>query len=97
MGKMLVDIESINIFRENIISENNKLLEVINEMYEDSIKYERMVDNKSGNLYKEVMLRELQKEKETIINNNETLQKLFTEISSIYKSAVDETQKSVGA
>ena len=97
MEKTLVNIESINAFKDSILQENEKLIEIIEKMNEESIKYSSMVNNKSGNLYKEVMIRELQKEKENILNDNEEIKRKFTEIIKIYEKVVNETSKSVGA
>ena len=97
MEKMLVNIESINTFKEQIVEENNKLIDILTKMYDDSIKYDRMVSNKSGNLYKEVMLRELLKEKDKITNNNETIENIFSDVIKTYEAAVQDAKKSVGA
>lgn len=90
-----IDANSIKLFGDKIIKENNKLLDIIMKMYDDSIKYDDMVNNKAGNLYKEVMLQVLLKEKEKITNNNEELNRIYTNIYNTYTDTINKISSSV--
>ena len=90
-----IDANSIKVFGDKIIEENNKLLEIITKMYDDSVKYDDMVNNKAGNLYKEVMLKVLLKEKEKITSNNEELNKIYTNIYNTYTDVINDISSSV--
>ena len=65
--------ETIKEFGEKTKNKNAKLVEILEKMKNDSVLYQDMVDNKAGNLYKEVMLRELDKEIKRVNDNNESV------------------------
>ena len=90
MEKILVNSDSIKAFGNKII-----VADIIRDMYKDSVLYNDMVDNKAGNLYKEVMLRELKKEEEKIINNNEVINNIFSDISERYNDTISTISNSV--
>jgi len=94
-NSVIVNAESVKEFGNKIIEENNKLLDIVIKMYNDSLRYVDMVDNKAGNLYKEVMLRELLKEREKIINGNAILDKTFKDIYETYSETYDSIENSV--
>ncbi len=53
-------------FGKKTKSNNEKLIRILEDMKKDSVLYKDMVDNKAGNLYKEVMLKEINKEIERV-------------------------------
>ncbi len=96
MGKITVDCQSIREFGKKIKEESNQLVDILELMKKDSLTYEKMIDSNAGNLYKEVMLRELEKEKEIIKKNSEEWLKELTWIADTYNEMIEEIKESIG-
>ena len=84
MEKIVFNSSKIKEFADFITENNNRLINILDKMEKDSDTYSEMVDSKAGNLYKEVMLRELEKEKKKILENNEVIVNKFIYASQKY-------------
>lgn len=62
MKRIVTNAEQLKEFGTKTKNECDNLVKILENMKKDSILYQDMVDNKAGNLYKEVMLREIDKE-----------------------------------
>ncbi len=70
MKKIKFNKVQIEEFGKKTKVNNEKLVAILENMKNDSVLYQDMVDNKAGNLYKEVMIRELDKEIKRVKDNN---------------------------
>ena len=90
MKKIEANVKEIEEFNKKIKYYNDELKKVLEDMKKDSILYEDMVDNKAGNLYKEVMQRELNKEIERVDNNSILINDKITYAISKYREFIRE-------
>ena len=96
MNKVTVNSQSIIDFGNKIKEEGSKLTSILDSMKKDSILYSDMVDSDAGNLYKEVMLLELEKEKKHINESTELVANKFLWIAGKYNDTTEEINKKVG-
>ncbi len=95
MEKIIFNREVIKDFGNKTKEENNKLVSILEKMKNDSILFQDMVDNKAGNLYKEVMLRELDKEIKRVNENNTNVADKLIFASEKYTEFEEEVGESV--
>ena len=96
MGRVAVNFESISKFEKQMKDNSMKLVDILELMKNDSVQYEEMIESKAGDLYKEVMIRELEKEKNIIMNNSEEISKRLSWITNSYRDMFEEIKESIG-
>ncbi len=96
MSKITINSETIFNFGNKIKDEGSKLVSILEDMKKDSILYADMVDSDTGNLYKDVMLKEIEKEKKHINESTEFVANKFLWIASKYNETNDIIAERVG-
>ena len=95
MTNVMVDSRTLQDFSKNIITERDKLNEILEKMKKASVLYQDMVDTKTGNLYKEVMLRELIKEQNKLNIRCNLISKEFNDYATLFMIASEKIKESV--
>ena len=82
-----IEINSIRDFRAQLETSFNHLLRAVDVMQEKSIANDDMINSKTGNLYKKVMLEKLENEKKSLLSDSETLLSTVDKVSVLLASA----------
>ena len=94
--KVTVDYNSIKDLSNKLRVEFDKLGTIIDKMRDISVNFSDMLDTSAGNMYKDVMIAQLDKEKEVIGKKRDMLCKIFDDNSLIYDSTFNNIKKNVG-
>ncbi len=95
MKDVRVDILTVEEFGKEVKEETKKLIEILDNMKKDTLRYEEMIDSKTGTLYKETMHKVLDKEKDKVEYQGNSIGDKFINSAKSYHEAVDKIKERV--
>ena len=96
MGKIIVNIESIDLFKTNFINSSNKLMELLEQIKSLSFDYSPIMESDASNRFKEILKEKLDSEIYTIGNNGKELENRINKVIETYNNTISKIKKSVG-
>ena len=92
MSKIVVDANTLIELSKSVKDNNEKLLNIVNNIKNTTIKYNNMLISDAGELFKDIMIKEQEKEQEKIILNNQIIADKLSSFGIIYS----DTDKKIG-
>ena len=96
MGKVMVNYSTVMEFSKKFKVESKKLDDILANMRQVCINFQDMVDTNAGNLYKEVMINELEKERDLLNKTSEKISKEFENYANLFKEKDELIHERVG-
>lgn len=95
MKDIKVDILTVDEFGKKIKEESQKLVNILDNMKNDTLKYDDMIDSKTGNLYKETMHKVLDEEKKRLEEKGTYVGNKFITAANEYTKAIENIKEGV--
>lgn len=96
MNNIVIDTISIATFQKKIYEENDKLINILDQMNKEITMLDEILESESGNLYKEKIYEIINHEKRFIsdnnisfINNLQTIIKTYNELNTNIEESVN--------
>ena len=85
MSRVNVVADTLSELSNTLKVENEKLLEIVSNIANETINYEDMLISDAGELFRRFMIEEQEKEKNRILLSNQEIADKLLDISNIYR------------
>ncbi len=90
MSEIKVDISTLRNLSNEVRTENEKLINIISDISKYTLEYQNMLISDAGELYREFVINDIEKEKEKILANNVEIADKLSSISDIYEEVKED-------